>query len=131
VKNHNGVKNNDILGKLYDHFSISKGNKIYIYGGVFEKNLELIQNKTIYILNIGNGEFLNRSFYLLASLEWEMIEPYSKIHSTFQVHEENIYLFGGAQNDPSSHLSIYNISKTKAFECSEFVKARILSMRSK
>ena len=50
----------------------------------------------------------------IVSLKWEMIKPWSKLHSTPQIHEENIYLFGGTESDSSRHLSIYNTSKKRA-----------------
>ena len=44
-----------------------------------------------------------------------MIKPCSQIYSTFQIHDENIYFFGGRDGYQNRSLSIYNTSKIVVF----------------
>jgi len=83
---------------LANHFSISRNNKIYFYGGVIDARNS--PNKNIYMLDIG-------------TLTWTILEPCSKVHSTAQVHGDNAYFFGGTGALSHNYLSIFNTSKKK------------------
>jgi len=50
VINYGGTGCHNILGQLIDHSSLSKGNKMFVYGGL---RPQLEENTNIYILNIG------------------------------------------------------------------------------
>jgi len=85
-------------GGLQNHKSLLLNQKIYMYGGYVIQNSNWARNQFIYVLEI-------------ETLKWERLTFPSAIHGTAQVYKDNIYFYGGAQENNNNYLSIFNTSK--------------------